>query len=359
VSVWTHFRGDSHNTGRAPSRGATGTVAWTFQTGAPIFGTSAIAADGTIYETSLDGHLYGLHPDGTLALKFQAGAGIEEAGPGLAPNGTIVFGADDHKVYDIDRSGGVFWTFQTSGIIFSSPSFESDGTVIIGSYFANPGVATSGAFDGKVYAIDLYTGKVKWSYQTQSAVGSSAAIGPDNTVYIGSNDGFMYALDGSNGHLKWKFATGGIIESCPALSENGILYFGSKDNKVYAVNAATGAQVWSYTTGDKVVSSPAITPDGTTIYVGSWDHKLYSFNAATGAVNWTFLTGDLGDPSPIIGTDGTIYYSSNDGHVYAVNPNGTQKWAAAVDPIIYTSVSMAKDGTLYEGTMTGKLFAIK
>jgi len=365
-AVWPHFRGDAANTGRGPSTGATGTLFWTFQTGAPIFATPAVAGDGTVFVTSLDGFLYGINPDGTLAMRYQAGAGIEEAGPGLAPNGTIVFGADNHKIFDIDRGGNLRWTFQTSGIIFSSPAFESDGTVVMGSYFVNPGVATTGPFDGKVYAIDLVTGKMKWSYQTNDAVGSSAAIGPDNTVYIGSNDGYMYALNGSTGKLKWKFNTHGIIESSPCLGRNGILYFGSKSNSVYAVRADTGALVWTYLTGDKVVSSPALTADESTVYVGSWDFNLYAFNATTGAVKWTFPTGQLGDPSPVIGTDGTIYYSSNTdqvtghtpGHVYAVNPDGTQKWSFAVDPLVFTSVAMGPDGTLYEGTLTGKLFAI-
>ena len=68
----------------------------------------------------------------------------------------------------------------------------------------------------------------------------------------------------------------------------------------------------------------------------------------------------------MIGTDGTIFYSSNTdqatgkapGHIYAVNPDGTQKWSIAIDPLIFTSVAMGPDGTLYEGTLTGKLFAI-
>ena len=364
--MWPHFRGDASNTGRAPATGATGTLFWTFQTGAPIFATPAVDGDGTIYVTSLDGYLYGINPDGTLAMRYHAGAGIEEAGPGIAPNGTIVFGADDHKIYDIDRSGRLRWTFQTSGISFSSPAFEADGTVVIGSYFQNPGVATTGPFDGKVYAIDLNTGKMKWSFQTNDAVGSSAAIGPDGTVYIGSNDGYMYSLNGATGKLRWKFNTHGIIESSPCLGRNGILYFGSKSNSVYAVNAASGALVWTYRTGDKVVSSPAITADESTVYVGSWDFNLYAFDANTGAVKWSFPTGQLGDPSPVIGSDGTIYYSSNTdqvtgktpGHVYAINPNGTQKWSIDVDPLVFTSVAMGPDGTLYEGTLTGKLFAI-
>ena len=359
VVAWPHMRMDPQNNGRALGSGAAGNQKWTYQTGGPIFATAAIGPGNAVYVTSEDGNLYAFEPNGAVRFKINTGTTIEEAGPGIAPDGSVIFGADNHTIYCVNPvTQQIRWTFQTKGIIFSSPSFESDGTVVIGSYFVNPGVATSGPYDGNVYAINLATGKLKWSYQTGSAVGSTAAIGPDNTVYVGSDDYNMYAINGSTGALKWKFATGFVVESSPALSANGILYFGSKDDNVYALNAATGALIWSYKTGSDVVSSPAISADGSTIYVGSWDHNLYALNAATGAVDWSFATQNLGDPSPVIGSDGTIFYSSNDGHVYAINPNGTQQWAFATDPIVYTSVSVGSDGTIYEGTLTGKFYAI-
>lgn len=355
--IWMHYRGDVENHGQAPASGAAGNIKWTFQTGNSIFSTAAIGRTGIIYVTSLDGYLYALNPNGSLLFKFKAGAGIEEAGPGIAPDGSIVFGADDHNIYDVDPyNGSLRWKFATTGIIFSSPAFEADGTVIIGSYFVNPGVADSGPYDGHVYAINLSTGKQKWAFQAASAVGSSAAIGPDGTIYVGSDDDYMYALN-SNGTLKWKYNTGGIVESSPDLY-NGTLYFGSKNFNFYALNAQTGALKWSFPTGSDVVSSPAMSLDGSTIYFGSWDHNVYALNAATGTEDWAFPTGDLGDASPVVGTDGTIFYASNDGHVYAINPSGSQKWALGTNPIIYTSVSVDKSGTIYEGTLTGLFYAI-
>ena len=357
---WMHFRMNSTNSGEADASGATGNVKWTYQTGGPIFSTAAIDSNGTIYTGSEDGNLYAFNRDGSVRFTVNVGAGISESGPGIAWNGDVVFGADNHTIYDYSTTyGRMHWTFQTHGVIFSSPAFLSDGTVIMGSYFTLPGVASSGVFDGNVYALDAQTGKKKWAYQTGGAVGSSAAVGLDDTVYIGSNDGYMYALNGQTGKLKWKFNAGGIIESSPLLSRTGVLYFGCKTtNTVYALNASTGAVIWSYVTGNFVVSSPAISRDGATIYIGSWDHYVYALSASTGGLRWKFLTNDLGDSSPVVATDGTIYYGSNDGHVYAINPDGTQKWSVSTGPIVYTSVSVGLDGTVYEGTISGKFYAI-
>ena len=59
--------------------------------------------------------------------------------------------------------------------------------------------------------------------------------------------------------------------------------------------------------------------DGT-IYVGSDDNHLYALNP-DGSEKWRFETGEVDDfdCSPAIGEDGTIYFSSKDGHLYALH----------------------------------------
>ena len=52
------------------------------------------------------------------------------------------------------------------------------------------------------------TGVLKWTYATGSSVESTAVIGPDGTVYIGSNDSYVYAFS-PTGDLLWQYATGG------------------------------------------------------------------------------------------------------------------------------------------------------
>src|SRR5204863_10077294 len=106
---WPMFRHDAQHSGRnglAP--GSTGTVIWTYLTGAGVWSSPAIALDGTVYVGSLDRKLYALTGDGKLK-----------------------------------------WSFETLGYIFSSPAVAGDGTVYVGSV------------DGHLYAIR--EGALKWS----------------------------------------------------------------------------------------------------------------------------------------------------------------------------------------------------
>ena len=62
--------------------------------------------------------------------------------------------------------------------------------------------------------------------------------------------------------------------------------------------------------------------------------------------SWNFATAGQIDSSAAVAADGTIYIGSDDGNLYALNPDGTQKWVFATGNIINTVPAIASDGTL-------------
>ena len=103
-------------------------------------------------------------------------------------------------------------------------------------------------------------------------------------------------------------------------------------------------------------SSPAIGADGT-IYVGSSDGNLYAINP-DGTQKWVFPTGESDLSSPALGADGTIYVGSWDTNLYAINPDGTLQWAFATNGCIRSSPAFGADGTIYLGSWDGNFYAI-
>ena len=70
-------------------------------------------------------------------------------------------------------------------------------------------------------------------------------------------------------------------------------------------------------------SSPAIGADGT-IYVGSDDGKLYAINP-DGTQKWAFTTGGLGHfLRRLLALTAPSTWGSYDNKLYALNPNGTE-----------------------------------
>ena len=119
----------------------------------------------------------------------------------------------------------------------------------------------------------------------------------------------------------------------------------------FLANAAEdGTLKWSSRGG----GSPAIGVDGT-IYTGSNDDNLYAINP-DGTQKWAFTTNGTVNSSAI-GLDGTIYAGSDDYHLYAINPDGTQKWAFATNGEVNRSPAIGLDGTIYAGSVN-YLYAI-
>ena len=223
-------------------------------------------------------------------------------------------------------------------------------------------------------------GKQKWKFATGNYVGSSPAIGTDGTIYVGSNDGNLYAVT-PGGTQKWSFSaglTGGYVGSSPAIGADGTIYVdfgvpgslgGSISDHLYALtdNGTSYTLKWEpFATGGGLAgpSSPTVGADGT-IYISD-NTSLYAVNP-DGSEKWVYATpaGADGVSSPTIGADGTIFVTSWGRYLYAVTDGGensvTLKWqfwvgTTCCDPL--SSPAVGRDGTIYLGSDNGNVYAI-
>ncbi|MBU1625794.1 PQQ-binding-like beta-propeller repeat protein [bacterium] len=114
---------------------------------------------------------------------------------------------------------------------------------------------------------------------------------------------------------------------------------------------------WSFYTWGEINSSPAIGSDGT-IYIGSASNYLYALNP-DGTKKWAFNTGcDIYFSSPVIGVDGTIYLGSTSKFLFAINPDGSLKWKFATGRVMDTAPAIGDDGTIYFCLIDGYLYAV-
>ncbi len=126
----------------------------------------------------------------------------------------------------------------------------------------------------------------------------------------------------------------------------------------------TGAQTsnvkWSFATEGIIESSPAVAADGT-VYIGNYgtDNRLFAINP-DGTQRWSFVLGDsVYSSSPAIAPDGTVYVGCLDNLLYALNPDGTLKWTYATGGPVRSSPAIGADGTVYVGSWDDKIYAIR
>jgi len=79
------------------------------------------------------------------------------------------------------------------------------------------------------------------------AIKSTPAV-ESNRVYFGCDDQKVYAVDVNTHNLIWSFPTGGWVRASVAPSGQTV-YAASVDQKLYALDAATGIKKWEFAAG--------------------------------------------------------------------------------------------------------------
>ena len=226
-----------------------------------------------------------------------------------------------------------------------SPAIADDGTIYIGS-----------EDNTNFHAINP-DGTLKWTYSgLGDNVYSSASIGSDGTIYVGSKDDNLHAINPVDGSQLWIAPVGSnVIYSTPSIASDGTIYIGSDDDNLYAINP-DGSQKWVFNSGGNFRSTAAIGTDGT-VYASSDDDNLYALNPANGSLIWSFPVGGNAQSGIAIDSDGTIIIGVDQGGsagaVFAVNPDGTQKWSVSVLGRISVCAPAIANGNIYVGTKEG------
>jgi len=189
----------------------------------------------------------------------------------------------------------------------------------------------------------------------------------------------------ADGALLWKGPDLGTypITASPVPADAGTVYLGAKDDNnlsgggigvgaLFAISSGVvnGSLKWAFPVGSADIRcSPAIAPDGTLYFGTKGLYKIYALNP-DGTQKWVYDqladaggSGAEGDvySSPAIDSSGKIYFGNELGYIYSFNPEGTLNWKYLTGggAINWSSPVIAGDGTLYLGTTYSYFFAVK
>jgi outer membrane protein assembly factor BamB len=144
-----------------------------------------------------------------------------------------------------------------------------------------------GSDSGRLFALDLATGKKKWVFEAGARVHCSPAVGKGLVVF-GADNGKLYAIDASTGKEAWSFQTGDWVRAAPAIVGDKVI-FGSWDYCVYALSLAEGKQLWRFATNHKIHVAPVVYKDR--VFTSSADWITYALNLETGKLDWYQVMG--------------------------------------------------------------------
>ena len=166
--------------------------------GGPIQSSPAVV-DGLVYFGARDGFLHAIDAQtGQEVWKADHQGSWVVTSPAIAQGMVFAGSSDGEFVQALDaRTGVEKWRFKTGGNVFSSPAVAGEAL-----YF--------GAFNVRLYGLDIQYGKLQAVNVTESAINSSPVL-VDGILYVGSDDNCLYAFEGDTLHMRKDLALGPTI----------------------------------------------------------------------------------------------------------------------------------------------------
>ncbi len=281
---------------------------WKYETDGAVMSSPTLDDAGNVFFTSVDGKLYVLSSEGRIVRSYRTSESrLLRSSPVLAPDGTIYFGNDFSELFSLSSGGRLRWRrefetgFDQTDAARPDATLAGNGTILFGPRWLH---ALSPA------------GTELWTFRRVRL--ASVPVASSDTVYVAGLDERIYALDLATGREKWSLRKTGV-ESAPAVGQGGNIFFLGQA-RLYAANPS-GRLVWSSRVGDTAEppppTSPVVDRQGR-VYVYYGD-SIYSF-LPDGRMRWKFPLNSVGIPfsaprrvdSGLAIGDHALYFNSGD-----------------------------------------------
>jgi outer membrane protein assembly factor BamB len=249
------------------------------------------------------------------------------------PDGNVVAMSSKSELMALTPDGALQWNLEIGAS--AGPLAASDQAIYSSAGGDLVSVSTAGTLNWRV------------------GVGSiaSAATTPDGIV-VGTAGGAVTAI-GTDGAVVWTFEPDGGFSGSVAYADD-VVYAGSASGGVYAIDVRSGSVLWHGNPAKAITTGPAVAPSGT-IFAGA--DAVYGVSA-DGQLRWKDSTLKPGDAGIFaLGYDSVFDAATGDVGAVIMG-DGSYAWTSRSFGKITTATTSAS-GTLYVGTSTGRIFAVR
>jgi outer membrane protein assembly factor BamB len=229
-------------------------------------------------------------------------------------DGARLFAMDSlQRVVALDRAGRLLWSRDLTPPSDRPGEASGGGLAVVGGTL----YATTGF--GELHALDAASGAPRWVQRLDAPLASPKVGG--GLVHVVARDGRAWAIEASTGRLRWEIpaAPAAIVSAHapgPALAgRQVVLPFGS--GEVVSALAGTGIETWraaifggrlgtALAAVDDMLGDPVIA-DGR-VYVSSLSGRTIALDPATGERLWTARDGAV---SPPVAVGGALFLASD------------------------------------------------
>ena len=295
----------------------TGAEAWRFPakaaTSTPFFATPTLTPDGQLIVGSFDHKLYSLNPKTGAQNWVFTDAKDRWIGGALVTSDTIYAPNADYNLYALTFSGTAKWAtpFSADQAIWGSP--VTDGTRVY-----------IGTLGRRVYAVDALTGKQSWMQTLDGAILGSPVLGLDKNLYVATYGGTLVSINTADGSIIKQDKVSSWVWSGPAADGQNV-YVGDANGTLYSFPMTATGQPWTQQLTGAIIGSPLVS--GNTIIVGTEAGNVYFMDNTGKNVRPVAIPGKIYANPAAAGTLVLIAPTEGDNLLVALDQTGTTKWS--------------------------------
>jgi outer membrane protein assembly factor BamB len=211
--------------------------------------------------------------------------------------------------------------------------------------------------------------RLKWRFPVVGSIQTPPAVLPDGAVSVATLQGRLYVIE-PDGTERCNWSAGGSEQalSGPVPTPSGEAVVWGSTQRLRMTSTRDCQPMWSHGTRAQWLAQPLVASDGT-VYATTFEGVLHSIDPDSGTSNWSMDLTDQSQSSTggslsvksagTIAADGTVLVGatlgSQNGELFAVNPDGSVAWTAET-PAIEGGLIENEDGIFFGGS-DGRLYA--
>lgn len=303
----------------------TGTIRWTYDPPQRIW-DRAYATDGELLFVGIEG-------GGVVALEVESGRQvwlkeleIDVQVPPLVsgdvlyvPTTFVGTGLSNDpsgkaKLYALEISTGhILWSFESDNYILQSPFLVGDALYAAGVFYDVEPVDEGG--HTRLYKLSAEDGTVHWHYESEDGFPKQLYATESTVAFIAYQD-FANGIDAVTGELRWRRDTGNWVPNLTGAE--GVIYFGSANTVVHALEMANGDIVWQHNipegTFNYLLGAPV--PVGDELLFLTQHGDIMGLDMADGSLRWQFPT-NITSRTGLSVAGNQLFIGDENGVVYA------------------------------------------
>lgn len=269
----------------------------------------------------------------------------------IIKDNSLFFG-NSKGTFAIDKQNGeLLWQADT-GVVHTKPAL-ADNILVVGSW------------NNHLYGLNVETGDILWTFKGRvpskewdgwNGFNLSPVI-LKSTIYVGSRGSYFYAIDVTSGKERWSSQYANTWIGSPAVQHQGKLYFGTSDGySLIGLDASGGSQSLLYLNDFYNFAQPQVWQNS--VYFGSVSGQIHKVNIKDMQGESVFSTPEsVKNYRDVVKESGglKVLFATGDKYNYLNSQKDVERMLNKLGSILSITIN---DGVLYAGTSNGTLYAL-